>query len=265
MSGERHAASAFLGVEERVPRLEELVEEPAAEVDPRRDPDDEHEQQRLDACVGIQDEERTEDGGDRAARPEHRDPRVGLGAEEQRDRRLRHGRGEPAGDVEQQKAQAAEGVLDVLAEDREEEQVAEDVVPARMEEHRREPADRPRLRRVARVVNVAGVERRLANGAVEVGKLVEHPHREVRGDQCDGHDRKPSRPHSVRERQHLAAKLGTAAATPLPLGEGSLPLVPVRRAAAAVHPRHTRARPRFRRRRASRAPIATRAGRRSAP
>ena len=58
-----------------------------------------------------------------------------------------------------------------LAEDRKEEQVAEDVVPARMEEHRREPADRPRLRRVARVLDVAGVERRVADGGVEVGKL----------------------------------------------------------------------------------------------
>ena len=78
-------------------------------------------------------------------------------------------------------------------------------------------------------------------------------------------DREAARAHAVGERQHLAAKLGTAAATRLPLREGSLPLVSFRRAAAAAHPLRRRARPRFHRLQASRVPSATTAGRRSVP
>ncbi len=95
-----------------------------------------------------------------------------------------------------------ERVLDVLAEDREEEHVAEDVVPAAVHEHRGEPADPPRLGAPAGVVDGARVERRVVDGRFEVRQLVEDPDREVGRDQRDVDDREPSRVESVGERQH---------------------------------------------------------------
>ena len=126
--------------------LDELVEEPAAQVHPGRDLDEEDEHQRPDPCRRVEDEEGAEDRRDRAARAEVRDARRGRRAEEQGHGRLRHRRDEAAGEVEGEVAEVAERVLDVLAEDREEEHVAEDVAPASVHEHRGEPADRPTAR-----------------------------------------------------------------------------------------------------------------------
>jgi hypothetical protein len=52
---------------------------------------------------------------------------------------LGHRRDEAARDIEREVAEVPERVLDVLAEDGEEEHVAEDVVPASVHEHRGEP------------------------------------------------------------------------------------------------------------------------------
>ena len=100
-------------------------------------------------------------------------PRFGIasvecGAEEQRHRRLGHHRDEAAHEVEREIPEVAERVLDVLAEDGEEEHVAEDVVPAAVHEHRGDPADAPRLGAVAGVVDGAGIERCVVDGRVEV-------------------------------------------------------------------------------------------------
>ena len=111
-------------------RLDELVEEPAAEVDPGRDLDDEDEHEGPDPCARVEDEEGAEHGGDRAARAESRDACGGRRAEEQRHRRLRHRRDEAAGDVEGEVAEWPERVLDVLAEDGEEEHVARGCGPS---------------------------------------------------------------------------------------------------------------------------------------
>ena len=70
--------------------LDELVEEPDAEEDPGGDPHREDEHQREHPRVGIEHEVRAEHGGDRAAGAEHRHPRVGGRAGEQRHRRLGH-------------------------------------------------------------------------------------------------------------------------------------------------------------------------------
>jgi hypothetical protein len=47
---------------------------------------------------------------------------------------------EPAGEVEQKVAKRAVGVFDVLAEDGQEQHVAQDVVPAAVQEHGGDPA-----------------------------------------------------------------------------------------------------------------------------
>jgi hypothetical protein len=57
---------------------------------------------------------------------------------------LHHHRGESADEVKDHIAEPPERVLDVLAEDRQEQHVAEDVIPAGMHEHRRDPANTPR-------------------------------------------------------------------------------------------------------------------------
>ena len=96
----------------------------------------------------------------------------------------------------------AEGVLDVLSEDGEEEHVAEDVVPASVQEHRRDPADPPGLRAVTAAVDRARVKRRMEDRRLQVGELVEEPHREARRDDRDVDDREATRLQSVGEREH---------------------------------------------------------------
>src|SRR6478609_8024910 len=96
----------------------------------------------------------------------------------------------------------AEGVLDVLAEDGEEEHVAEDVIPASVQEHRRDPTDSPGLRAVTTAVDRAGVKRRVEDRRLQVWELVEEPHREARHDDRDVDDREATRLESVGEREH---------------------------------------------------------------
>src|SRR5512133_3822981 len=122
---ERHAASVRRRRRATRARFDELVDDPAAEVDPGRDLDEEDEHQRADVCAWVENDEGAEDSGDRAAGPERWDARGGRRAEEQRDGGLRHRRGEAAGDVEAEVAEVPVRVLDVLAEDGEEEHVPE--------------------------------------------------------------------------------------------------------------------------------------------
>jgi len=75
------------------------------------------------------------------------------------------------------------GVLDVLPEDDEEQHVAEDVIPAPVQEHRGEPADAPRLRCVTGGVDRARIEGRVVDRGAEVGELEEDPDTEVGDDQ----------------------------------------------------------------------------------
>jgi hypothetical protein len=132
---------------------------------------------------------------------------VGVRAEEKRHRGLKGGGSEAARDVEGEVAEAAERVLDVLAEDREEEHVADEVIPASVHEHRGEPAENPRQGRLACVRHVAGVEGRLLDRASEVRELVEDPDGEVRRDQRTGHDREAACWQPVGERQHRSSSV----------------------------------------------------------
>src|SRR6266498_2407329 len=85
-----------------------------------------------------------------------------------RHRRLQDGRGETAGEVEEEVTKTAEGVLDVFPKHGEEQHVAEDVIPASVKEHRRDPADPPRLGTVAAAVDGARIERCVVDGHPEV-------------------------------------------------------------------------------------------------
>ena len=150
----------------------------------------------------IEDEVGAHDGGDRPAGAEVGDLRRCRAPEQQRHQRLGHHRRRSPPRVEAEIAKPAVRVLDVLPEDREEEHVAEDMVPAPVEEHRGDPADAPGLRPVAGSVHRARIERRVVDGRVQVRELVEDPHCEVGGDQPDVDDREALRRNSVRERKH---------------------------------------------------------------
>ena len=171
--------------------------EPETKPNPGADPDREDQHERQYARVGIEQPVGAEDGGDRTARAERRDARRRGRAGEQRDRRLHQGRHEATCDVEREVAEMPERVLDVLAEDRQEQHVAENVVPAAVHEHGREPAELPRQRSVARGVHAARVERRVVDGRAQVWHLVEDPHQEVRDDQRDVDVREPPRGNAV--------------------------------------------------------------------
>ena len=93
-------------------------------------------------------------------------------------------------------------VLDVLAEDREEQHVAEDVVPAAVQEHRGEPAQAPGLGGVAGALYRARVKGRVVHGRPEMWELVEDPDREVRNDQRDVDERKASRGDAIGQGDH---------------------------------------------------------------
>src|SRR6478752_5491082 len=154
--------------------------------------------------VGIEHEIGAQHGGDRAAGAEVGYLRVGRGAEEQGHRGLQHHRGESAGKVKEQIAQPPECVLDVLAEDRQKQHVAQDVVPAGMHEHGRDPSDTPRDAQVAGVVDVARVERRLVDRRLPVGQFVEQKDREVGDDQRDIDDREPAGRNAIGVRDHAS-------------------------------------------------------------
>src|SRR5271165_3668701 len=74
-------AARARGVDQRGVTLEELVEEPAPEEDPRRDVDPEYQHKGVDARVGIEHEIGAQHGGDRPAGAKIRYLRVGRGAE----------------------------------------------------------------------------------------------------------------------------------------------------------------------------------------
>ncbi len=118
------------------------IEKPERQVDDRRHLDhldeEAEEEQGDDPRPRVEEEVGAEDSRDRARGADggrHR-PRAGEG--------VGGGRGEAGGEIEDGEAQMAETVLDVVAEDPEEEHVAEEVRPAAMEEHREDGALDPR-------------------------------------------------------------------------------------------------------------------------
>ena len=92
---------------------------------------DEDEDERLDPRMGYRARNAPSTAEDSAAGAEQRNERICVGAEEQGRDCLEGGGCEAAGEVEAQIAEAAERVLHVLAEDGKEEQVAEQMAPAR--------------------------------------------------------------------------------------------------------------------------------------
>ena len=143
--------------------------------------------------VRQQHEIAAEHGRDGAARADVRDRRLDVAREHQGDEGLRRGRRKAAEEVEDEVAEPAERVLDVVAEDPEEEHVAEQVRPAAVHEHRREPVSSPAVPHLrAGALDLARVVGERGDGALQVGKLVEHPDEDVRRDQREvtsGNDR----------------------------------------------------------------------------
>src|SRR6266511_1427535 len=165
---ERDSAAVRARVEQSEVRLVQLVEEPEAEEEVGRDAQRNDSDEAEDARVRIEHEEGAEDRSDRAARAEVRHARVGRTPCEQRHRRLQNGRGETAGEVEEEVTKTAEGVLDVFSKHGEEQHVAEDVTPASVKEHRRDPADRQRLGSVAGAVDRTRIERCVVDSRPEM-------------------------------------------------------------------------------------------------
>src|SRR5439155_13007951 len=114
-------AAAGLWVQQREPAVPELEGKPDAEEEEGRNLDEEVEDDREHARSRQQKEVRAEHAGDGAARPEIRDRTVDGRGGRERDHRLERGRREPRDQVEDEEAQLAQRVLDVVAEDPEEE------------------------------------------------------------------------------------------------------------------------------------------------
>ena len=198
MREERHPAAVGLGAEQPEVRLDQLVQEPQPQEDPGRDPDQEdREDPGPDPGTGIQHEVGAQHRGDGPAGPQFRHLRVGGRAEQQGRPGLRQHGYEAAGKVEQQVGQRPEGVLDILAEDGQEQHVAQDVVPAAVQEHGGDPADPPRLGSPAGVVHGARVKRRMVDRRVQVGQFVEEEHGKVGHDQQDVDHGEPPRRQAI--------------------------------------------------------------------
>ena len=151
---------------------------------------------------GVEHDISAQHGGDRAAGTQGRYLRIGRCAEEQGHRGLHHRRRESAGEVKDQIAEPPKCVLDVLTEDRQEQHVAEDVIPAGVHEHGRDPADTPRYAQVAGAIDIARIKRRSVNRRIPIRQLVEQKDREVRDDQRDVDDREPAGRNAIGERDH---------------------------------------------------------------
>ena len=149
-------------------RVHPLQDEPAAEHQPRGDAHGDEEQerhQRPDLGPRVDHQVGAEHAGDG---PGCSDERLDRGLVGQRE----PVRGDVAGDqVEQQVRELAELVLDVVAEDDEEQHVAEQVQPALVDEHGEQHRQRRRLV-IGRPALVAGVRAGPGLAGRDQGKLV---------------------------------------------------------------------------------------------
>ncbi len=177
--------------------------------------EDEHEEEQGDhARPREQEEIGAEHGRDGAARSEVRDLRVDGGAEGERHERLERGRSKAAQEVEDEVAQPAERVLDVVAEDPEEEHVPGQVEDVPVHEHRRDARERPVLAddRTG-VVHLARVVGQVVDGAfgdVDAAVLDDDVERDVRRNQRRGHDREAPGRDVVLERDQRTVSASSA-------------------------------------------------------
>src|SRR5206468_1930349 len=158
--GEEGDAAARSRVGDGKAALPELEDEPTAEEEERRQRDDEEADEGEDAGRRQEEEVGAEDARDRAARTEIGDTRRRHTRVVEGDPGLCGRGGEARGEVPEEIAHPPERILDVVAEDPEEEHVPEDVEPARMHEHRAEGALPGR-----EVVGSGGPDARALDGA----------------------------------------------------------------------------------------------------
>ena len=128
MGPERDTAAALAQQPAR-----QLCGKPQAEHDPGRHRDDpqenDHQHQHMHIGIGVDQQIGAEHAGNCSARAEHRDGRARVGE------RLAQRRGDAARQIEQQVADVPEHILDIVPEDPQEQHVAADMQPARVEEH----------------------------------------------------------------------------------------------------------------------------------
>src|SRR5439155_14634309 len=168
--GEERDAALGIRPAERGDPVDELEDEPETQDEDRRDLDElveeAQEHERQDPGARVQDEVRAERRGDR---PRSADQRVRRVA---RDRHLGEAGDDAAQQVEAQEDDPAQAVLDVVAEDPQDEHVAQEMQPAAVEELvRQEGQDRPGqpLTRRDAAGQVGRHEAVLGEAAVEAG------------------------------------------------------------------------------------------------
>jgi hypothetical protein len=198
---------------------EDLLDEPEAEDQQRRELDDRDEEddedQRHDAGGWEQDQVAAEHARDRPRGTDVRHGRV------RPDRDLERRRGEPAEQVEDQELDRPHRVLDVVAEDPQEQHVAAEVQQAAVHEHRGEDGHPGRRRRgraaldrdlLARVrdlvgdlrvvVEIAGEVLRVGLAERQPALLPEEVRQHVQRDQRDRDGREAERRDVVLQREH---------------------------------------------------------------
>src|SRR3954453_3542267 len=128
--GEECDAASRLRMLQREAAGPRLQREPDAEEPEGRDLTDEDEDQRQHTRAGEEDEVGAEDARNRAAGADVRDARTARAGELESDGGLRCHRHDAGYQVPEEEGDMPARVLDVVAEDPEEEHVAEDVLPA---------------------------------------------------------------------------------------------------------------------------------------
>src|SRR5690242_4632360 len=215
--GEECDPAAKLWMKNGEAAFPELKDEPDAEEHPRRQisPEEENheEEERRDARVRQEHEICPEYSRDRPARADVGDARACGVRKLKRDEGLGERGCETCPEVPEEEADPAERILNVVAEDPEEEHVSADVKPARVHEHRREDAVVPgevigrHEAWIARAGKRAGVVAVMQHLLVHARLPLPVPHGNVGGDQPDRDDREAPRRDVVLERYHGAWRL----------------------------------------------------------
>ena len=164
----RHAAG-LLTDGEGADAVDELEDGPHADGDDGRDRHQEPEDEDGHAVRREQDDVGAQDAGDGAGRAEAGDDRARI------DEDVRQAADDAGGNVEERVGQVADAVLDVVAEDPQEEHVAGEVEPAAVHEDAREERqpDRRRPRLLGHLDGLAIDRDRLWLGQIHAGRDLE--------------------------------------------------------------------------------------------
>ena len=124
-----HRNSSIHGRTKRADPAEKLQHKPQSQNHDSGHTDQEDEDQGQDPVTRFEDNVRTQHAGNRSARAQRRDMRIQV------ERDVHQARSHSANEVKEQIAQVAKGRFDVVAEDPQEQHIAQDVSNARVEKH----------------------------------------------------------------------------------------------------------------------------------